>query len=117
MINLGYDNSGDLISVSADSVWWQSFFLHGDYELSTSAGPGIYQVVNEGGAGWFTTIDYPSPLDHILTDESGILVFDRVGGLPLTGATPEPASYLLLAMGLTAMLFMKKFRRHSRALV
>jgi len=107
MIDLGFDNGGDLITVSTDGAWFASYFLHGDYELSTGYAPGIYQVINEGGTGWNTTIDYPSPLSNVLTSQAGVLAFDKIA----TVATPEPSTFVMLAMGLACIVFVRKYRR------
>lgn len=100
-INLGF-TSGELTSVDATVPWYASYFLNGNYELSTGEGPGHYlvSVKPEGAAQhWRTEIDTASFQSLYSTEH--LLVFTPVSG----AATPEIGTWAMLLMGFGCLAY------------
>ena len=110
-INLGFTN-GELTSVDASAPWYASYFLNGDYELSTAESAGHYTVTNAGLSGWTTAVDTASFQSLYSTNE--FLVFSDP---PVSGATgtPETSTWLMLIMGFGIIAYKALDKRAKRA--
>lgn len=100
-INLGF-TGGELTTVDATAPWYASYFLNGDYEVSTAESPGHYlvSVQPEGAAQhWRTEIDTASFLSVYSTEH--FLVFSPT----LNTAVPELGTWAMMLIGFACIGF------------
>ena len=98
-INLGF-TGGELTSVDATVPWYASYFLNGDYELSTAEGPGHYTVSNLMQPGWTTAVDTAS-FTQLYSTHAFLAFTDP----PVGGAVPEIGTWAMLLMGFGCLAY------------